>query len=193
MALRTRLLLSLVLIALVPLLLFGITAYSVSTNNLIEIERGRLTEALNSVDRALTSVQNNLASTTRDYANWDDTHEQIASGEPTSEYVIDNLTPDTETSAYNTFGLGLVGLWNADGSVHYAAGPVEPITAEIQSSGETLLASEDPVTSIQLINEELYIVAIAPTRKSDGTEPNGFMAFGRKLGAEDLEQIKALT
>src|SRR4051812_7655253 len=157
MALRTRLLISLILLALVPLLLFGLAAYSASTSGLITVEKERLVEALGSVDRALDNIKQNLANTTRDYGNWDDTHEQIASGAETSEYIITNLTPDTETSAYNNFGLSFVGLWKADGSVHYAAGPIDTITELINKDKDTYLNAESPITSIQVINNELYI------------------------------------
>ena len=52
MPLRAKLLLSLVSIAVVPVILFGLIGYQTSTSSLIDVERDNLQGALDSVERA---------------------------------------------------------------------------------------------------------------------------------------------
>ena len=78
MSLRTRLLLSLIVIAIVPLSLFGFTSYQAATTSLNAVERDNLSGALDSVDRALEALQTNLSRNVQDNSNWDDLHDQVA-------------------------------------------------------------------------------------------------------------------
>src|SRR5438128_3594439 len=113
MPLRTKLLLSLILIALIPLVLFGFAAYQASTSSLINVERDNLEGALDSTDRALVDIQNSLAKYLRDYTNWDELHSQSVPDSPDPEWVKANLDTASPTSTYNNLGLTLLGLWNA--------------------------------------------------------------------------------
>ncbi len=56
MPLRTKLLLSLSLLALVPLALFGFMAYRAATDSLIVIERDNLDGALNNANLAFAAI-----------------------------------------------------------------------------------------------------------------------------------------
>jgi len=75
MSLRTRLLLSFVFIAIVPLALFGLTSYQAATTSLNVIERDNLVGALDSVNRAFEDIQNTLSRNVQDNSNWDDLHD----------------------------------------------------------------------------------------------------------------------
>src|SRR5690242_8631068 len=112
MPLRTKLLLSLILIAIIPLMLFGFAAYQASTSSLINVERDNLEGALDSTDRALADIQNSLAKYLQDYTNWDELHDQSVPDSPDPEWAKVNFAPDTPTSTFNNLSLGVLGLWN---------------------------------------------------------------------------------
>jgi signal transduction histidine kinase/sensor domain CHASE-containing protein len=193
MPLRTKLLLSLVLTALIPLILFGVTAYQVSTTNLMNIERDNLEGALDSTDRALADIQNGLAKYLRDYTNWDDLHDQAVPDAPDPEWVKANLDPSSPTSTYNNLGLSLLGLWNASNKLSYSAGPVADLAPQLDATMQKAITKGDPVTTLMSVGQDIYVVALAPIHKTDGTDPKGLLLFGRKMGAAEVEQVKALT
>src|SRR5436853_569500 len=111
MSLRTRLLLSLIVIAIVPLCLFGFTSYQAATTSLNAVERDNLAGALDRVGRALEDIQNTLSRNVQDNADWDDLHDQVAK-EPTDiQWLNTNFSPDVPTSTVNTFNLSVFGVW----------------------------------------------------------------------------------
>ncbi len=193
MPLRTKLLLSLILMALIPLILFGFAAYQTSTASLINIERDNLDGALNSADLALKDIENNLAKYLRDYTNWDDLHNQSVTEVPDPQWAKENLDPNTPTSTYNNLGLSLIGLWNASNKLSYSAGPVADVAQHLDATMKKLAAEDGPVTTLISVAQDIYVVAVAPIHKTDGTDPKGMLLFGRKMGAPEVEQIKALT
>ncbi len=193
MPLRTRLLLSLVLIAVIPLTLFGFTAYQVATNSLIGIERNSLEGALHSVDLALADLRNNLARYLRDYSNWDDIHEQAAKVAPDPEWTKTNLDPANPISTVNSLGLALLGIWNTENQLSYTVGPVETIAPRLAEQIKNARAAAEPSSTLISISPDIYIISLAPIRTSEGKDPNGVLLFGRKLGADEMNQIKDLT
>src|SRR5262245_62406570 len=105
MRLRTKLLLSLVLIALVPLSLFGLTAYRVATNSLLGVEHADLEAALDSVNRGFADLLKNLGNTAFDDSNWDEIHDQAARDTADPQWFSINFGPESSTSITNTFAL----------------------------------------------------------------------------------------
>ncbi len=193
MPLRTKLLLSLVLIAVIPLILFGFTAYQVSTNSLMSIERDNLEGALDSTNRALLDIQHNLARYLQDYCNWDDLHNQSALDAPDMDWIKINLAPETPTSTYNTFNLNLLGLWNHSSKLLYSVGPIDDAAKQLDAMIKNAPNVDAPQATLVAIGQDVYLIGFAAIRNSEAKEPNGVLLFGRKLGADDVAQIKALT
>jgi sensor domain CHASE-containing protein len=98
MPLRRRLLIHLLLLAVVPMLLVTLTAYSITNNNLLRIERANLEENAQSIARLLQDIEVNLANTAKDYANWDDLHAQAAADTPDPAWIGTYLAPDPRRS-----------------------------------------------------------------------------------------------
>jgi signal transduction histidine kinase/sensor domain CHASE-containing protein len=194
MALRTRILISLVLLALVPLILFGLAAYVASTSSLLAVERNNLEGAVDSVSRALTDIQKAVGDITRDYSNWDDLHQQIADHAPSdSEFIKLNFDPESSAAVSNTYSLDVMGIWDADRKINYGYGPVEVVLPRLEKEYETVFNADNPTVTLESLGDDVYIVSLAPARDSKAENPNGFLAFGRKLSADDMAQIKALT
>ncbi|MEP7289154.1 MAG: CHASE4 domain-containing protein [Chloroflexota bacterium] len=193
MPLRIKLILSLVLSALLPLILFGYTAFAASTNNLVAVEHANLDEASDGVNRAILYIQGNLNSTVRDESNWDDLHEQAAKDTPDPDWIKVNLDPSTPTSIVSTFNLSLVSIWNSANKQLYSLGPVNEIAKNLDETIKKAPTADEPHTELIAYLQDVYVVSVAPIRTSDGKDPNGVVLMGRKLGSEDVSQIKALT
>ncbi len=204
MSLRTKLLLFMALLALVPLILFGITASIVSTNNLVEskrnsitslsdIEHANLENALDSVNRALADIQRNLARPVRDYANWSDLHDQVTADTPDQEWIKTNFSPEQSSSGYNSFNLNVLGIWDKSNKLIFQAGPTEDVAKSVNDLLQNVANNEEPLSTLISLGNDVYIVSVAAVRTSDITDPQGAILFGRKLGPDDMNQIKALT
>jgi signal transduction histidine kinase len=51
----------------------------------------------------------------------------------------------------------------------------------------------DPITVLMTFGPDIYLISFSAIRDSAGNDPNGLLLMGRKLGLDDLNQIKALT
>ena len=192
MALRTRLLLSMTLLALIPLLIFGLMAFYASTNSLINVERDSLNQAVDRVNRALNEIQNSLVRTTTDNAFWDDIHRVVVANSANDEFFLTNYDPSVSTSTVNTFNLQLLSIWGADGTLLYHVGPADRLS-QLAAYRSSVAQAARPLANIAAVDNDLYIVTYSTVRKSDGTEPVGLMLMGKKLGQPEVDYIKALT
>ncbi|HVO41884.1 MAG TPA: ATP-binding protein [Aggregatilineales bacterium] len=193
MQLRTKILFSLVAIAIIPLALFGLFAYVTSTNNLNSVERDALRSGLDSANRVLVDIQKNLARYLRDYTQWDDLHSQAAMETPDPDWIKINLAPETPTSTFNTFNLQILGVWNFQNKLVYNAGSIAPVADRLDFVIKTAAADAEPQTKLISVGPDVYLIAVAAIRTSEGADPNGVLLFGRKLGMQDAETMTALT
>src|SRR5690349_17216419 len=192
MPLRTKILLSLIAIAIIPLGLFGIVAYTSSTNNLRSVERDALKSGLDSANHALSDIQNNLSRYLHDYAQWDDLHDVSAKDMPDTDWITTNLSPVTPSSTANTFGLDLVGLWNYQNKLLYNLGPVDQMTSQLSAAIASAPTANVTQSVLVPLGADIYIVSVSAIRDSNGANPNGILLFGRKLSAQDTQAITAL-
>src|SRR6266849_4105776 len=144
MSLRTRLLLSLIVIAIVPLSLFGFTSYQAATTSLNAVERDNLSGALDSVDRALEALQTNLSRNVQDNSNWDDLHDQVAKDPTDVQWLKTNFSPDVPTSTVNTFNLSVFGVWRGADKSLFSVGPLDTVSAKLGDKLTQTLAAEKP-------------------------------------------------
>lgn len=193
MSLRTKILVSLVSIAIIPLALFGVFAYTTSTNNLGIVERDALKSGLDSANRALVDVQSNLARFMRDYTQWDELHSQAALDSADADWMRLNLAPETPTSTFNTFNLDLLGLWNYQNKLLYSAGSMGEVATRLDAIVKGAATTAEPQTTLISVGPDVYLIGVSATRTSEGIDPNGVLLFGRKLGSQDTETIAALT
>jgi len=142
MPLQARILLSLVSIAIIPLALFSIVAYSVSTNNLSAVERDALYSGTNSAKHALENIQTTLAATLTDYTQWDDLHRVAALDSPDNTWLTENFAPETPSSTYNNYNLELLGLWNAHQQLLYNTGLTDAMVTQLGTVVKESLAAD---------------------------------------------------
>ena len=193
MQLRTKILLSLVSIAIIPLALFGVVAYVTSTNNLGVVERDALKSGLDSAKQALTDIQNTLKKYQTDYSQWDDLHNIAAQDPPDPNWIKINLAPETPTSTFNTFNLDMIGLWNYQTKPLWNVGLSEDMARRLDASIKNALTASQPQTILMPTGTDIYLVGISSIFTSEHKDPNGVLLFGRKLGTQDMATITALT
>ncbi|MBX3065239.1 MAG: HAMP domain-containing protein [Anaerolineae bacterium] len=193
MSLRTKIFLSLICIAVIPLALFGAFANATSTDNLVSIERDALRSGLDSAQRVLSDVQRNLAGYIHDYTQWDELHDQVVVDQPDPVWMQINLAPETPTSTYNTFNLDLLGMWNYKNDLVYSAGAIDEVTVRLKDVISSATKTEATQTRLLSLGSDVYVVAVSAIRTSAFTDPQGILLVGRILGAEDTASIAALT
>src|SRR5262249_27252036 len=155
MALRTKLLLSLTSLALIPLILFGLVAYQVSTTNLINVERQNLQDAVDSTNRALEDIKSNMGKPVRDYSNWDELHDRISQPTPDMDWIKTNFDPSSPSSVANTFSLDSIGLWNKDHKLVYSLGPAEIIAKQTTPLTKDVMTVTEPQTTLLLTGSDV--------------------------------------
>ncbi len=193
MPLRTRLLLSLIVLALVPLILSGTTAFLISTNTLYSVERDDLERAVDSVNRALADLQRGLRRTSLDYANWDDLHQGVADEKFDPEWLELNFGSGS-TSLPNIHSLNIIGLWARDNKLLYNFGPAEVLGAALKDPIRQLAGEGgDPRSFLLSSNGAIYNVVLAPIQTYEAKDPNGTFGMARQLGESDVQQIRELT
>jgi signal transduction histidine kinase len=188
----TKLRLSLILIAVIPLALFGLIAYITSSNNVAVLERDSLNTGLDGANRALLNVEQDQIRTTRDYAYWDELHTQVDAAKIDPDWQKANLDPNLPTSPISTFSLDALGIWTKQQQALFTFGPAQTIYDTIGKSVEATYTNEPFATFFPLDNA-LYLVTVASVRSGDATTPNGIMIFARKLGQQDVDSVTALT
>src|SRR5258708_6366465 len=193
MSLRTKLLLYLTLLAVVPLVLFGLTANAAATSSLISVEHDNLSDAVGNVNRALTDIESTLARNVADNSNWDDIHAAVAKEAGSEDFFKTNFDPSVAAATPNTFGLQILGVWDSNNQAAFPLGRIEDFRTASGVSFDTLKDVPAPQSGVLKIGSDIYVVAYNAIRTSAGTDPNGYIVFGRKLGADDVSKIKELT
>jgi signal transduction histidine kinase len=193
MSLRAKLFSALTALALAPLILFGVIAYLVSSNSLNQVEQNSLRSGIESTDRALKLIEQNLAHGLIDYTDYDEMHAQVLKPAIDPDFINGNFSPDTAVSAYGVYNLNAIGVWNKAGQLLYVTGPANTLGQNLGAQLLQALTIEQPQTMLISLNKMIYLVSIGSIRTSDGKDPNGVILFARAFGTTDVEQIKALT
>lgn len=192
MPLRRRLLIYLLLLAVVPMIIVTLTAYGITNNNLLRIERVRLEESAESIERLLEDIETNLANTAKDYANWDDLHAQAATDTPDLAWINVYLAPESPLSIVSIFGFEIVGIYNVNNRLNYAVGNAEAIVRQMNDALPAIRQLDSPVVKLLNVDNNVYLVAFAAIRTGDGRDPNGVLIVGRQLRLADAEKFRAL-
>lgn len=192
MPLRRRLVIYLLALAIVPVLLVTLTAYGITNNNLVEIERANLAENAEGALRLLAEIESNLATTITDNANWSELHAQAAADVPDPAWISIYLDPASEFSISGIFGFEIVGIYNANNRLSYAVGNVQAIVEQLGNLLPDLRNTTQPITRLMSLDDTIYLVALSAIRTGDGKDPNGVLIFGRQLRLADAEKLRTL-
>ncbi len=188
-----KLLLFLVLLAVVPLTLLGITAYTISTGNLDNIEHQHVDDTLAATNRALDSIRGSLAKTALSYSNSDTLHDGIVQGSLSNEWLDANFSPASSSSVSTLNNLSMVGIWDRSGKLLYSVGPLDDVAKGLNGEIAQAVSADGPTSMTFPAWNAIYIVSLAPIRSSKGVDPTGTLLLARPLGQTDIDQIKALT
>jgi two-component sensor histidine kinase/sensor domain CHASE-containing protein len=155
------------------------------------------------VDRAVKSLHetiDRIASTTGDWAPWDETYSFVAGANP--GYVADNLME----AGFSTLGLSMVALYDLSGrallvrSFDLVERKFVPSPSYFDSfpPGDRIFSHADVHSGLsgilRLPGDRLMLVASRPVTTSDFKAPVlGFLIMGRTLNAAEIARMSAQT
>jgi len=199
MSIRTSVLISVNLIALVFLGIILISTNMMINRSFDRLERHNILEDLNrlhsEVDRSLDELEKN----TRDWATWDDTYGFVQDSNP--GYLENNFT----TNTYTNYGLSVVIIMNKNLEIRYAG--YYPQDEESETIFELPVGIEYALSSLNrklvTIGEEhslrglwqtpeanLMFVAL-PVLKSDGSGPSiGYFIMAKTVTDDYFRELK---
>src|SRR4051812_1256446 len=160
----------LLLMALIPLTLFGFSAYNIATSNIETVDHSHIQEALVSTSHILNNVQQTLARTISDYANWDDLHDHVAAAKTdkeTKQFFETNYSPDADASVSAIHKLTTVGVWDANQNLLYNVGPLNDVISVIPDEVKQTLSAPDSYSMLISTPVGVYVVALSPIRNSN--------------------------
>ena len=175
-----RLAISLVTVAVVPLLVFGVFSVNRIDAALGSDADSRIAGALDAVDSVLAGRERELAETTSAYATWSVTGTLIDAGSTDSiqkdilGFLVERGTVD--------LAIAIVG------SDPISAGPSGPVAGVITAIGRP----DGPSQAIIAADGDLYEVSVAEI-PGPSTSGGDWMVFGRRLDAAFTLEIHRLT
>ncbi|MDW8298743.1 MAG: ATP-binding protein [Anaerolineae bacterium] len=190
MPLRRRLLIYLLSLAIMPMLLVTLTAYSIANHNLLEIERANLQESAQGVVRLLKDIKADLAYIANDYAVWDELHAQAFADSIEPAWISNHINPDSAISLINTFPLHIFGIYNVNNRLTYNLGKADRVVAQLGDSLPAVRTSSEPSMLLLNIDGEIFLVVLTAIRTSEGKNPNGVLIVGRRLSLADAEKFR---
>lgn len=181
MKLKSKLLASLIMLIIFPLIIgIGITYYNIR-NNINSIDEKKAYDNLNNVDNYVNFIVNNHTDTYGSYTPWSDFYDAI--GEKNTQWINDNVFINIKDNS-NSEAIIVI---NTDGTVlSEVNSPSEwkSINFKNFSVFKKFTNNVPCVSGLQMTSEGLYIVSIAKVVKSDDTSfsnHNGYTLYARKI------------
>ena len=175
MNVRDRFLVAFIMVAVVPLLVFGALVYARTSAALSQVERSQIVAQARGVREVLRDKTVAQRTLVRDYAVWDDFH--LAARRDDLAWIRTNVTDWVPSNSTTTF----VQLYRPDGRDLAHGGDAVPATLwgvpNVQAArrGSTLAALES-------LGGRLYIIAAAPVVRQTGpSRPAGVLVFGEPV------------
>ncbi len=180
---RNRLLVAFLIVAVVPLLVFGALVYSRTSQALREVERGDIVAQANGVREVLQDMTADQLAFINDYSMWDEFHSAVLSGE--TSWIETNVTewvPSTSATR-------LVQVYDRQG--RRVAGGGEAAPASLWGCEEVQAARRGGAgADLAALDGRLYILAAAPiVRQSGPSRPAGVLVFGQAVTDDVLAGI----
>ena len=180
---RDRFLVAFLVVAVVPLLVFGALVYARTSAALSEVERSQIVAQARGVREVLrdkTAAQRGLV---RDYAVWDDFH--LAARRGDLSWISTNVTDWVPSNSMTTF----VQLYRPDGRHLAHGGDAVPGAlwgvANVQAARRGATRAD-----LESLDGRLYIIATAPVVRQTGpSEPAGVLVFGALVDDAMLQDV----
>jgi sensor domain CHASE-containing protein/class 3 adenylate cyclase len=195
---KTLLLISLTLSGLIAVII--VIFYDIFIKSFTQLEIENTEKNVERVHEYLTERLNEINSTTKDWARWDDTYNFVKA--PNKTYQDKNLFP----SAFETLQINLMLFYNSQNqsvlnlAYDLEAGefvPVSPDLNQYLTPNSILLnhkTDQDELTGLLLVQEGFLLIASLPILTSEQTGPrSGTLIMGRLINQSKVEEISQRT
>jgi HD-GYP domain-containing protein (c-di-GMP phosphodiesterase class II)/sensor domain CHASE-containing protein len=184
---RNRFVVAFVIVAVVPLIVFGTVVYSRTAQALRQVEERQTLVQARGARVVLHQRSAEQATYLRDYTVWDEFHAAIHHGDTT--WIADNVTDWIPANSTNN----VVMLYDPQGTVlaHGEAEPASPLwpTAIVQAARRGESRSE-----LAALGGKLYLLAAAPVvAQTYQSRPAGVLVLGQQVTDAVLENVNRFT
>jgi sensor domain CHASE-containing protein/class 3 adenylate cyclase len=195
---KTLLLISLTLSGLIIVII--LIFYEIFIKSFTQIEKQNTEKNVERVQEYLTERVNELNSTTKDWARWDDTYNFVKA--PNQNYKDKNLFP----SAFETLQINLMLFYNSQNksvlnlAYDFESGEFVPVSRDLNqylTPNSILLnhkTDQDELTGLLLVQQGFLLIASLPILTSERTGPrSGTLIMGRLINQSKVEEIAQRT
>ncbi len=195
---KTLFLISLTLSGLIAVII--IIFYEIFIKSFTQIEQQNTEKNVERVQEYLSERLNEINSTTKDWARWDDTYNFVKY--PNKTYQDKNLFP----SAFETLQINLMLFYNPQNksvlnlAYDFESGEFVPVSPELNkylTPNSILLnhkTDQDDLTGLLLVKEGFLLIASLPILTSEQTGPrSGTLIMGRLINQSKVEEISQRT
>ena len=199
MKLRTKTIITVMLLALLLFIALQTITYFILKPSFVTLEQQESIEKINHATSIITYRLSDLTTKVKDYAFWDDSYNFVQN--PNSEYVRSNFGDST----FENLNLNLIAIVNNKTSIIYCQSYDLNTSAKIQTSEEKqkMLISDDSIWNFQSANPTVsglividgkpMLVATAPILTSQEQGPaDGELLFGRFLDSPEISELSKL-
>ena len=188
MAIRVKILITLIAFALIPVLIGGGVNYWVVNHNLSKTEHEQATFATQASANTMAVLGQKMEQAGKTYGFWDDAHAAVQAKD--TDWIINNINVATDD-----FGIDFGFTTDAKGIVINSFGK-ETYSGDLSSQPllKRVVAGEKIVSGVYLAQKGLAFVGVAQVLKNKGEgEAAGYLVFGKYLTTDQVGTVKQLT
>jgi sensor domain CHASE-containing protein len=184
---RNRFMVAFVLVAVIPLVVFGALVYSRTAKSLHEVERGEIVAQATGAREVLRQHVSEERAFIHDYSIWDEFHAAMLHGDP--GWIRNNITDWVPANS----ATNMVVLFDKAGKIVARGG--DRVSGPLWASGLVQAARRGEIGSdLSSLNGRLYVLAAAPVvAQTYPSRPAGVLVFGQAVTDSVLESVNRFT
>lgn len=173
------------LLLVLPISLAGYYLYTQITNDLIEMEKERVTISSQAAENLINKYGQNLLDVTVTNSKWEDN--RIAVQQEDLTWINDNINSNLGIIPNVDF----ISTSNFNGKVLSQAGDIKEFTGQLAFPAIVEQAKKNDFSGLVQTSKGLAVIAVSNiTNEEENTKPTGILIFGRLLDNSELQDIK---
>jgi HD-GYP domain-containing protein (c-di-GMP phosphodiesterase class II)/sensor domain CHASE-containing protein/HAMP domain-containing protein len=184
---RNRLLVAFLIVAVVPLVVFGALVYARTSSALRDVERQQIVAQARGAREILRDKTRDQSEFIHDYSVWDGFHNALSTGN--LAWVRSNVTEWVPANS----STNLVRVFDTAGKSLAAGGDTVP--ADLWAKDEVKAARRGVISAdLEILGGRLYVLAAAPVlAQTHPSRPAGIVVFGQAVSDDVLKDINRFT
>lgn len=186
LSVRNRFLLAFVVVAIVPLVVFGALVYARTSQTLREVERDEIVAQAKGTLALMNDKVAAERSFIRDYTQWDELHTAVVDRD--MSWLRRNVTAWIPSHS----STDMVHIFDTRGRTVAHGGETTPDSTwendEVQAARRGRIGAD-----LEVVNGRLYALAAVPITSYSGTASAGVLVFGQRISDSVLRDMNRLT